>query len=55
MSQAKHFVVIPSAFNWWGAWLADNNNKVIIRPSDSHFTNLRINNKDFWPTSWIEI
>ncbi len=55
MSQAKHFVVIPSTFNWWGAWLADNNNKVIIRPSDSHFTNLRINNKDFWPTSWIEI
>ena len=23
MSQAKHFVVIPSSYNWWGAWLND--------------------------------
>tara|TARA_B100000029_G_scaffold452133_1_gene477145 strand:- start:2 stop:916 length:915 start_codon:yes stop_codon:yes gene_type:complete len=55
MSQAKHFVVVPSSYNWWGAWLANNNNKIIIRPADVHFTNFRINNRDLWPTSWIEV
>ena len=27
MTQAKHYVVIPSSFNWWGCWLSDNENK----------------------------
>ena len=52
MTQAKHFIVTPSSFSWWGAWLADNKEKIVLRPSDSHFSNFRLNNKDFWPNSW---
>ena len=55
MSQAKHFVVIPSSYNWWGAWLSDNKNGIILRPSNNHFTNFSLNNKDFWPDSWTII
>ena len=55
MTQAKHFIVIPSSFNWWGAWLADRKEKIVLRPSDSHFFNFRLSNKDFWPNSWTII
>jgi hypothetical protein len=55
MTQVKHFVVIPSSYNWWGAWLGENKNKIVLRPSDNHFSNFRLNNRDFWPKSWIEV
>jgi len=55
MSNAKHFIVVPSAYNWWGAWLSNNNNKIIIRPSDNNFRNFSINNSDFWPSKWLKI
>ena len=55
MTQAKHFVVIPSSYNWWGAWLSDKNNGIILRPSDSHFSNFSLNNRDFWPDSWTKV
>ena len=55
MTQAKHYVVIPSSFNWWGCWLSDNENKIVYRPSDSFFSNYKTNNVDFWPETWIKI
>ena len=55
MSQAKHFIVIPSTYNWWGCWLASNNGKIVLRPSNDIFSNVQIGNKDFWPESWIKI
>ena len=55
MTQAKHFIVIPSTFNWWGAWLSDNNNKIVVRPSNNFFNNFKINNNDFWPDKWIKL
>ena len=55
MSQAKHFIVTPSSFNWWGAYLAQNPNKIIIRPDENNFSTFKINNLDFWPEKWIKI
>ena len=55
ISHCNHHIVIPSSFNWWGAWLSKKQNKIICRPSDNYFTDFRINNLDFWPSNWIKI
>jgi len=49
---AKHFIVCPSTYHWWGAWLNASENKICVRPSN--YLNPS-NNIDFWPESWIKI
>jgi len=53
LTNCKHYVVTGSSFNWWGAWLSANQNKIIIRPS--HFKNFTFNNKDLWPENWLSV
>ena len=49
---SKHFIVGPTSFHWWGAWLNQNPDKICLRlPEDLNPSN----NKDFWPESWITI
>ena len=55
LTQCKNYIVIPSSFNWWGAWLSKSKNKIVTRPSDSYFSEFKLNNKDFWPESWVLI
>ena len=47
----KHFIVGPSSFHWWGAWLNDNPGKICIRPNNINPSN----NENFWPNDWISI
>ena len=47
----KHFIVGPTSFHWWGAWLNENPNKICIRPSNLNPSN----NIDFWPENWVSI
>lgn len=49
---AKHFIVNPSTFHWWGAWLNTNHRKICVRPPD--FLNPS-NNINFWPDGWKKI
>mgnify|MGYP001162921195 FL=1 len=48
---AKHFIVSPSTFHWWGAWLNSSVNKTCLRPKDINPSS----NVDFWPDKWIAI
>ena len=48
---AKHFIVGPSTFHWWGAWLNKSPNKICIRPSNLNPSK----NENFWPKDWISI
>ena len=47
----KHFIIGPSSFHWWGAWLNENPNKICIRPKNLNLSN----NKNFWPEEWTAI
>ena len=53
--QCNHFIVTTTAFNWWGAWLSEKNDKIILRPSDKFFNDFYLNNQDFWPLEWNTI
>ena len=49
--QCKNFIVGPTSFHWWGAWLSGLDNKICTRPKNLNPSN----NSDFWPESWIDI
>lgn len=51
LTQCKNFIVSPSTFNWWGAWLSKHTDKVCLRPKNLSNSN----NTDFWPEKWISI
>ena len=48
---SKHFIVGPTPFHWWGAWLNNNSKKICVRPENINPSN----NVDFWPNKWIPI
>ena len=51
LTQCKYFIIAPSTFSWWGAWLSKANDKICIRPKKLNNSN----NTDFWPDRWIAI
>jgi len=53
MRQCKYFIVGPTSFHWWSAWLCNHKKKIILCPKDSELN--VSSNLNFWPESWIKI
>lgn len=53
MSMCKHNIIANSSFSWWGAWLNENHEKIVIAPK-KWFTIDNIES-DLIPKSWVKI
>ncbi len=45
MKNCKHHIIANSSFSWWGAWLSDNSNKIVLAPE----------RKSNYPNDWIQL
>jgi hypothetical protein len=55
MTQCKHNIIANSSFSWWGAWLNNNPDKIIIAPQIWFNESNEDNYKDIVPEQWIKI
>lgn len=54
MMHCHHHIIANSSFSWWGAWLADRPNKLVVAPKQwikSH----EIDSSDVVPKDWVRL
>ena len=56
MSLCSHNIIANSSFSWWGAWLNQNNDKIVVAP-EKWFANDKFYNQssDIVPDNWEKI
>ncbi len=54
MSLCKHNIIANSSFSWWGAWLNNNSQKIVVAPKQ-WIADPSVNTKDIIPQSWIKL
>ena len=55
MSLCDNNIISNSSFSWWGAWLNENNNKVVVGPNKWFGSAINHDTSDILPESWIKI
>ncbi len=55
MSQCKHNIIANSTFSWWGAWLNDDPDKIVVAPQEWFHELSGHDDRDVVPESWTKV
>jgi len=55
MSFCKDNIIANSSFSWWGAWLNNNPNKIVVAPRNWFGPACHESTKDIVPEGWVVI
>lgn len=55
MASCKHNIIANSSFSWWGAWLNDNPDKMVIAPAKWYNKVEDFIYSDLVPTTWVSL
>jgi len=55
MSLCDNNIISNSSFSWWGAWLNENPNKIVIGPLKWFGIDIQHNTGDILPNNWIKL
>ncbi len=54
MTKSTHNIICNSTFSWWGSWLGDNKDKIVIAP-EIWLNSTGYDTRDVLPEEWVKV